>query len=144
MIADNGRFRFIDIFAPPVIAVLWLGHVVGQGARCVALRFRQRGTVPVPVAADALSEEIRKAVAEAVRAELAKLSPPPVEPTPPPKRKRAAKGSKRRRGKRADTDKVISWAREFRARNGRKPRIPEIKQVFDLPKTTAWRRCNAA
>ena len=39
---------------------------------------------------------------------------------------------------------VINWAREFRARKGRKPSLPEVQQVFRLPKTTAWRRVRDA
>jgi hypothetical protein len=39
---------------------------------------------------------------------------------------------------------VISWVREFHARNGRKPQIPELQAQFHLPKTTAWRRIKAA
>lgn len=39
---------------------------------------------------------------------------------------------------------VISWVREFQARNGRKPQISELQRRFPLPKTTAWRRIQAA
>lgn len=41
-------------------------------------------------------------------------------------------------------DEVSRWVREFRARNQRNPRIPELQQQFRLPKTTAWRRIKAA
>lgn len=41
-------------------------------------------------------------------------------------------------------DDVIDWVREFRARQGRDPQIPEVQQQFRLPKTTAWRRIKAA
>lgn len=40
---------------------------------------------------------------------------------------------------------VVDWVREFRARHGRNPRIPELQAQFpNTPKTTAWRRCKAA
>lgn len=41
-------------------------------------------------------------------------------------------------------DDVIDWCREFQAKYGRPPMIPEVQQVFQLPKTTAWRRIKAA
>lgn len=41
-------------------------------------------------------------------------------------------------------DHVIDWVREFRARQGRDPQIPEVQKEFQLPKTTAWRRIKAA
>lgn len=44
-----------------------------------------------------------------------------------------------------ETAEVIDWVREFRARNGRSPRIDELRARFpSVPKTTAWRRCKAA
>lgn len=43
-----------------------------------------------------------------------------------------------------DRGHVVSWVREFQARNGRKPKIPELQAAFALPKTTAWRRIRAA
>jgi hypothetical protein len=43
-----------------------------------------------------------------------------------------------------DRAEVVSWVREFQARNGRKPQIPEVQARFQLPKTTAWRRIKAA
>ncbi|MGE0766835.1 MAG: hypothetical protein AB7L90_10255 [Hyphomicrobiaceae bacterium] len=52
----------------------------------------------------------------------------PVEPEPEP-------------GNRAE---VIDWVREFKSRNGRNPQIPELQARFRVPKTTAWRRINAA
>jgi uncharacterized membrane protein len=39
---------------------------------------------------------------------------------------------------------VIDWVREFRARNGRNPQIPELQARYRVPKTTAWRRIKAA
>lgn len=39
---------------------------------------------------------------------------------------------------------VIDWVREFRARNGRNPQIPELQARFRVAKTTAWRRIKAA
>lgn len=42
-----------------------------------------------------------------------------------------------------DTDKVRDWVTEFRKRNGRNPKIPELQAAFALPKTTAWRRLQA-
>lgn len=53
---------------------------------------------------------------------------PDLEPEPEP-------------GNRAE---VIDWVREFRARNGRNPQIPELQARFRVPKTTAWRRIKAA
>lgn len=44
----------------------------------------------------------------------------------------------------SETDRVVSWVREFQTRNGRKPQIPELQARFQLPKTTAWRRIKAA
>jgi hypothetical protein len=43
-----------------------------------------------------------------------------------------------------ETDDVIDFVRQFRARNGRDPQIPEVQAFYDLPKTTAWRRIKAA
>lgn len=43
-----------------------------------------------------------------------------------------------------DRATVVSWVREFQARNGRKPQIPELQARFHMPKTTAWRRIKAA
>jgi hypothetical protein len=39
---------------------------------------------------------------------------------------------------------VIAWVREYTAREGRKPSLPEVQAVFRLPKTTAWRRLRNA
>ena len=39
-----------------------------------------------------------------------------------------------------EPDVVVAWVREYIARKGRKPSLPEVQQVFRLPKTTAWRR----
>lgn len=55
-------------------------------------------------------------------------SVPHVEPAPEP----------------IETDNVVSWVREFRARHGRNPQIPELQRVWDVPKTTAWRRIKSA
>lgn len=41
-------------------------------------------------------------------------------------------------------DSLVDWVREFRARHGRSPMIPELQARFPgTPKTTAWRRCKA-
>ena len=38
-------------------------------------------------------------------------------------------------------DPVVVWAREFRSRNGRNAKIPELQSQFpEVPRTTAWRR----
>lgn len=43
------------------------------------------------------------------------------------------------------TGEVVSWVREFRARHGRNPQIPELQARFQaVPKTTAWRRIKSA
>jgi hypothetical protein len=44
----------------------------------------------------------------------------------------------------ASADKVIDWVREFRAKHGRDPQIPELQGEFLIPKTTAWRRIKSA
>lgn len=44
----------------------------------------------------------------------------------------------------AETDPAIEWIRQYRARNGRNPRIPQVMAEFNIPKTTAWRRLRAA
>lgn len=43
-----------------------------------------------------------------------------------------------------ESERVISWVREFRRRHGRDPQIPELQTAFTLPKTTAWRRIKSA
>ena len=43
-----------------------------------------------------------------------------------------------------EPDVVVAWVREYIARKGRKPSLPEVQQVFRLPKTTAWRRVRDA
>jgi hypothetical protein len=43
-----------------------------------------------------------------------------------------------------ETERVVSWIKAFESRHGRKPKIPEVQQVFDLPKTTAWRRLKSS
>lgn len=44
-----------------------------------------------------------------------------------------------------DTDKVLDYVQAFQARNGRKPKIPELQAAFEgLPKTTAWRKIKSA
>lgn len=45
---------------------------------------------------------------------------------------------------REEVERVVSWVNEFRRRHGRDPQIPELQQVFDLPKTTAWRRIKSS
>lgn len=41
--------------------------------------------------------------------------------------------------------RIIDWVREFEARNGRKPIIPEVQRAFaGTPKTSAWRYIKAA
>lgn len=42
-----------------------------------------------------------------------------------------------------ENERVVNWVKAFRRRHGRNPRIPEIQEVFDLPKTTAWRRATS-
>lgn len=40
---------------------------------------------------------------------------------------------------------VILWIREFEARHGRMPQIPELQSRFPtIPRTTAWRRIRSA
>lgn len=41
-------------------------------------------------------------------------------------------------------DPVVEWVRQFRARHGRNPQIPQVQAEFRIPKTTAWRRIRAA
>lgn len=43
-----------------------------------------------------------------------------------------------------EPDVVVNWVREYNAREGRKPSLSEVQEVFLLPKTTAWRRLTAA
>jgi hypothetical protein len=43
-----------------------------------------------------------------------------------------------------EPDVVVAWVREYIAREGGKPSLPEVQQVFRLPKTTAWRRLRDA
>jgi hypothetical protein len=43
-----------------------------------------------------------------------------------------------------ETERVVSWIKAFERRHGRNPKIPEVQQVFDLPKTTAWRRLKSS
>jgi hypothetical protein len=43
-----------------------------------------------------------------------------------------------------ETERVVSWIKAFERRHGRKPKIPEVQQVFDLAKTTAWRRLRSS
>jgi len=45
----------------------------------------------------------------------------------------------------SDRTQVIDWVREFRARYGRNPQIPEVQRRFrSVPKTSAWRYIKAA
>jgi hypothetical protein len=43
-----------------------------------------------------------------------------------------------------ERERVVSWIKAFERRHGRRPMIPEVQQVFDLPKTTAWRRLKSS
>jgi hypothetical protein len=43
-----------------------------------------------------------------------------------------------------ERERVVSSIREFERRHGRRPKIPKVRQVFDLPKTTAWRRLQSS
>lgn len=43
----------------------------------------------------------------------------------------------------APRQKVVDWVAEFRRRNNRNPRIPEVQAEFKtMPKTSAWRAAN--
>jgi hypothetical protein len=61
---------------------------------------------------------------------------------PEPKKKAKRRKAKRApRSKPAASDQVIPWVEEFRKRNGRDPKIPEVRQAFTgMARTTAWRR----
>jgi hypothetical protein len=43
-----------------------------------------------------------------------------------------------------EPETVVAWVREFHARQGKLPSLPEVQEVFRLPKTTAWRRIRSA
>ena len=43
-----------------------------------------------------------------------------------------------------EPETVVAWVREYNARQGRMPPLPEVQAVFHLPKTTAWRRLRNA
>jgi hypothetical protein len=43
-----------------------------------------------------------------------------------------------------ETERVVSWIREYRRRHGGNPRIPQVQKAFGLPKTTAWRRLKSS
>jgi hypothetical protein len=43
----------------------------------------------------------------------------------------------------SESEDVVSWVKAYRQRHGRNPSIPEVQKVFDLPKTTAWRRATS-
>jgi hypothetical protein len=43
-----------------------------------------------------------------------------------------------------EPETVVAWVREYNARQGRMPSLPEVQEVFRLPKTTAWRRLRSA
>lgn len=59
----------------------------------------------------------------------------PAREPPPRQRNRAP------RKRNTEPDEVVDWVREFRARKGRDPQIPELQRQFPgTPKTTAWRR----
>jgi hypothetical protein len=62
-------------------------------------------------------------------------------PEPEPKSKRRKGKRAKPRQKPAASDQVIPWVEEFRKRNGRDPKIPEVRQAFTgMARTTAWRR----
>jgi hypothetical protein len=59
------------------------------------------------------------------------------EPSPKPKRRK----QKRAPRKPTASDTVVPWVEEFRRRNGRNPKIPEVRGAFQgISRTTAWRR----
>jgi hypothetical protein len=61
------------------------------------------------------------------------------EPEPKPTRRKAKRAKPPQ--KPAASDKVVPWVEEFRRRNGRDPKIPEVRAVFNgVSRTTAWRR----
>jgi hypothetical protein len=43
-----------------------------------------------------------------------------------------------------EPETVVAWIREYVAREGCKPLLSEVQEVFHLPKTTAWRRLRSA
>ena len=43
-----------------------------------------------------------------------------------------------------EPETVVAWVREYNAREGRMPSLPEVQEMFRLPKTTAWRRLRGA
>jgi hypothetical protein len=43
-----------------------------------------------------------------------------------------------------EPDTVVAWIREHVAREGSKPPLSEVQELFNLPKTTAWRRLRSA
>jgi hypothetical protein len=43
-----------------------------------------------------------------------------------------------------ETERVVSWIREYRQRHGVNPQIPQVQKTFGLPKTTAWRRIQSS
>jgi hypothetical protein len=43
-----------------------------------------------------------------------------------------------------EPETVVAWIREYVAREGCKPPLSEVQNVFRLPKTTAWRRLRNA
>ena len=43
-----------------------------------------------------------------------------------------------------ETERVVSWIREYRQRHGVNPQIPQVQKTFGLSKTTAWRRIQSS
>ena len=43
-----------------------------------------------------------------------------------------------------EPETVIAWVREYVARHGCKPSLPQVQKVFGLSKMTAWRRITRA
>jgi len=39
-----------------------------------------------------------------------------------------------------DAGNVIDWIKAYQEKYGRKPKISEVQEAFDIPKTTAWRK----
>jgi hypothetical protein len=43
-----------------------------------------------------------------------------------------------------EPETVVAWIRECVVREGRKPPLSTVQELFHLPKTTAWRRLTSA
>ena len=67
-------------------------------------------------------------------------------PRKEPEPKSKAKRRKTKRGPRNSANsEVVDWAREYRQRNGRDPKIPEVQGAFKgISRTTAWRRIRSS